>query len=94
MTPTQKAVKKYGFDVCYKARKLNSKDGEGPHAISMYLGLPNVSAANAAINAGRVIDNLELECPKCVGTGSTTVGHDWDAYSVECKTCYGTRTIG
>lgn len=52
----RRAIKKYGYTNCELAY-THSTRGEGPHTISIYVGLSGVAAANAAINAGREIAN-------------------------------------
>jgi len=48
----QRAVEKYGQDVCAKAFDMNEREGEGASTIGIYLGL-TTNQADAAINAGR-----------------------------------------
>ncbi len=55
---TNAAIKKYGIDNCKRAYVLNTA-GEGPSTIAQYVGLSGVAAANAAINAGRELANVQ-----------------------------------
>lgn len=58
---TQAAIAKYGREVCVEAWRMNSRDGEGPNTVAIYLGLNtadgriNTAAAIAAMNAGEEI---------------------------------------
>lgn len=51
----KRAIRTYGYARCVLAY-THSTRGEGPSTIAAYVGLSGVSAANAAINAGREID--------------------------------------
>ena len=54
----QRAIEKYTLAGCLRACSLNEEYGEGAYAIATLYNVPNVntvSAADAAINAGRFV---------------------------------------
>ena len=55
---TKRAIAKYGREFCLEAYNLN-RSGEGASTIACYLSLPGMRQADAAINAGRAIVEME-----------------------------------